>query len=325
MKTLVYTFSLCASLPVQAQNLVANGDFEEYNECPDFWNQMERATGWSRYRGSPDYYHACDVGGNMGVPANVAGHQLAASGQAYAGVLLWCDQPANNREHAGAMLSTPLQPGVPVHVSFKVSPTTEGPSQNMRWSTAGAGLRFVTEPYLQDGLAELPNNAALYMTATPLDTSLWYQVSGTYIPDSAYQFVVIGNFLSDSLIDPVILNLNGTLNCAYVYYDDICVSYDPAACGIPDVIEEQFQNWKMHAYPVPYTDVCTIDFGREVVGAVTLRLCDQQGRSVSVQVLVSSGRKLQVSFPPHMPGVYTLHATTPMGDLPPVVLVHISP
>ncbi|MBL0127483.1 MAG: hypothetical protein IPP83_08470 [Flavobacteriales bacterium] len=212
MKTASLLTALLLGLAASAQNLVQNGSFEEYTECPDFLSQVNRATGWSSYRGSLDYFNRCDTADSvgiaselLGVPLNAFGWQQPATGDAYTGGYLWTENlfGGQSREHLGAMLAEPLQRGVPVYISFKVSPTTGGVLEDMRWSMEGVGLRFTMAPYLQNGLSPLPNNAAVYMSYAPMDTSAWYQVSGISVPDSAYQYVVLGNFFADSLISSV--------------------------------------------------------------------------------------------------------------------------
>ena len=252
--TLVVVCALLLAPRCLAQNLVPNGSFEEYTECPDYWNQMNRATGWSKYRGSPDYFNSCDTGIFVSVPNNVVGQQDAATGQGYAGVYLWCEFPGDSREHLGAMLLEPLVPGVPVSVSFKVAPATNGFAENMMWSVQRAGLRFTMEPYLQNGLDPLPDTAALFMAQAPLDTSTWQQVSGIYTPDSAYQYVVLGNFFSDVYLLPELLNPNANYPCSYVYIDDVCVSQVIGDCGMSNGV------WTVHAQdgiyvsPIPFQE-----------------------------------------------------------------------
>src|SRR5258707_902616 len=58
-----------------SQNLVSNPSFEEYSVCPDLWNQTSRATGWSSFRSSTDYFNTCDGSNVVGVPENFAGYQ----------------------------------------------------------------------------------------------------------------------------------------------------------------------------------------------------------------------------------------------------------
>ncbi len=230
MKPLAMASHLLIALPaVHGQNLVYNGSFEEYTECPDQLSQMHRATGWIRYRGTPDYFNRCSpvdsgtpIDQMLGIPLNSFGWQEAATGDAYAGAYTWTGFPEDYREHFGSMLSAPLQVGIPVYLSFKVSPAEMNQMDVIRWTVEGMGMRFVMEPYLHDTVwPPMPNAAALYMAAPPMDTTAWYQVSGVYVPDSAYQYVVLGNFFSDSSITPTVLNPNGTSDVAYVYIDDV--------------------------------------------------------------------------------------------------------
>lgn len=89
---------LPASLAAQG-NLVSNGSFEEHTVCPDSWNQMNRAIGWSSYRGTPDYLNSCDTVGVASVPLNFAGNRYAADGEAYAAAIVWePGGPPNFRE-----------------------------------------------------------------------------------------------------------------------------------------------------------------------------------------------------------------------------------
>lgn len=326
MKTFALAAVIFLVLPMaRGQNLVPNGSFEEYAECPDALNQMDRAVGWSRYRGSPDYFNRCDVFPHVGVPLNWFGWQEPATGDAYAGVVLWQDFPANTREHLGTMLTEPLQPEMPVYVSFKVSPATGGSLEDMRWTVEGAGLRFTMAPYLHNGLAPLPNNAALYMGYTPMDTSAWYQISGMYIPDSAYQYVVLGNFFADTLITPVVLSPNSFFPAAYVYYDDVCVSYAAEDCDIGTGLAEPYERGRMRAYPMPFTDRCTVVFDRSHAETFDLELSDLSGRPVWRGTLPPGQRSVEVLVPNLPAAAYALRVTSPMGALRPIVLIHVSP
>ena len=71
-----------------AQNLVVNGGFETYTECPTIGSLVTNATGWMNLNGTtPDFFHAC---GNVvplylsmnGTPKNFAGNEPPHSGKA---------------------------------------------------------------------------------------------------------------------------------------------------------------------------------------------------------------------------------------------------
>ena len=92
----------------RAQNLVPNGDFEKYNNCPknlaeiDFspsFLSFPTVQGWvCPTFGTSDYYNACAAGTMAGVPLNVAGYRTAHSGSAYAGMVGFGSLPGTYRE-----------------------------------------------------------------------------------------------------------------------------------------------------------------------------------------------------------------------------------
>lgn len=291
---------------VQGQNLVPNGGLESFTICPDFWNQVDQAVGWQVVRGSPDYYNSCDASEFASVPSNVVGDQAAHEGQAYAGGYLWCDFPANSREILGIELVEPLTPNVPVFVSFRVSPTTGGPLESMRWTSSGAGARFSMEPYVQSGADPLPDQAAVHMTAPPHDTLAWYEVSGWFTPDSAYTFVALGNFFSDSFTLVEELNPGGTHPCAYVYYDRLCVSYNESGCGFPDMIGEQTRTDFRFA-PNPFTEKGWLRLEEPLAGPCRVTLFDALGRNVWDQAILAGTSDVEISGSTLLGGSYVVH------------------
>lgn len=315
--TLVTLAGACA-----AQNLVPNGSFEEYTQCPDFLNQMNRATGWSRYHKSPDYFNSCLVnglpgGGVVGVPSNVAGWQLASTGMGYAGALVWeepSESVANQREHLGATLLAPLQIGVPVFVSFKVSVAVDGSQMRPRFSASGAGLRFTTTPYLQDWPPVVPNQAALSMSTIPADTAIWYDVSGVYIPDSAYECVVLGNFFDDLNTSVVQINPSGNGDLAYVYFDDVCVSYDPNGCDFSLTTEESRIGPSVRAFYSSSTQTLTVHGDEELDVLLNLSLCDVLGRALWHGQLLPGTRHWSQVISGISEGSYHLHAHSSSGE-----------
>ena len=112
-----------------AQNAVANGDFEQYSQCPDFVSQIDRASGWSRpTEGTSDYFNAClGVPFSMSVPDNQMGDQAALSGNGYAGLYAFyennafVEQTNPYREYVTHALSEPMLPGNAYRVAFRVS------------------------------------------------------------------------------------------------------------------------------------------------------------------------------------------------------------
>ncbi len=299
---------LQGSLLSSAQNLVPNGSFEEYTECPDFWNQVDRAVGWYSAGLSPDYFNACSTTGYVGVPQSVVGFQAAWDGSAYAGGYSWCAFPPNRREFLSVELVEPLVPGEQVELSMRIAAATGGSQENMRWSIGGVGMRFSVEPYVYDQVSPLPNNAALFMESAPADTSIWYWVHGEFMPDSAYRYLTIGNMFDDAHVQPIIVNEAAAFDCSYFFVDDVCVSTEASACIVAALPELSQSKWVMRVFPNP-----AITQLRAVLlsgGGVATEVSIQNvlGERVAVAVLKPWEVEVQFALYGYPAGVYRVSA-----------------
>lgn len=313
MRTTACIPALALTLAGQAQNLVPNPSFEDFVTCPNTFNQLAYATGWLALYATSDYYNACDAGTAVSVPSNAIGYQPAASGQAYAGVVTYYElgsvpDPEHSKEFIGAQLTQVLQPGVPVYLSFKISPTGIGNliGASPRWTVEGFGMRFSTVP-AYNGMLDPPNSAALFIATPPTDTVNWIIVSGVYVPDSAYQYVMLGNFFSDSTLTPVLFNPNGDAGAAYVFIDDVCVSTDSGSCfgsvGVRSIDGPGATVW-----PNPFEDVLTIRLSTPSNGSLEIHLTDLLGRKVWHGFVQPEQGIYRCRIPPELPaGKFVLH------------------
>lgn len=75
-----------------SQELIVNGDFEDYLRCPKVFvidKNYKIFVGWSSYDdGTPDYYNTCGEG-EVKVPHLWAGKQYPHSGNGFAGIYVW--------------------------------------------------------------------------------------------------------------------------------------------------------------------------------------------------------------------------------------------
>lgn len=181
-----------------AQNLVPNGSFEDFYNCPVGFAQVYQVQRWiSPFNQSADYLHACNGLTTNGVPYSFFGYQMAADGDGYMGMCTYRSLNPVYREFIQTELDTPLVVGVPVCLSFKMAVGGFGSfgGSSPIYTCAGMGMKFFIQTPVDWENYLYPNTAALYMDYTPADTSQWYLVNGVYIPDSAYTHLVIGNFL----------------------------------------------------------------------------------------------------------------------------------
>lgn len=307
------------------QNLVPNGSFEEYTECPEFISSVY-LTGWENlHTNSADYFNACNTT-VAGVPLNQFGYQFAAEGQAYVGMATTSNSSGVYREIVGIQLMEPMLPGMPVCLSFKTAMGGFGswPGNSTAYSSKGLGLKFFMA-FPTDWEAYLyPNTAALHIDYVPVDTALWYHVSGTYIPDSAYSFVAVGNFFADSLSEETLIDSTGygTALLAYGFVDDIRVSFDLEYCDLGASIDEVPNGYRI--YPNPCTEVVWIESGALGSDFIRYQLVDLGGRQLQVGKLDSTPLK-SLHLGDLCDGTYFLRLFDGTGMVQSFQLVHLSP
>ena len=157
---------------------------------------------------------------------------------AYAALIVW-GASGNDREHIGIQLTQPLVIGQKYFLSFYTvmtesyySGTYFGmPSNNI-------GLRLSTVEYNPSSPAPIDNFAHLNSSTVITDSVNWIRISGSVIADSAYKYVILGNFFDDTNTDTMQYSCGTCLNVqSYYLFDDVCVSTDSLLCnGGIDVI-----------------------------------------------------------------------------------------
>lgn len=254
MKQLLFIFF---SFPffAGAQNLVPNPSFEQYTSCPNNFCQIHRATGWSAWGGSPDYFNTCGTW-PVSVPYNNFGNQVPDTGNGYAG--FWAYDSFNSsscgfcREYLGIQLISPLVIGQKYYVKFKVSLADKA-----RIGINKIGVLFTTKLFSMDSTTSctntntvlLPNNFAhVYTNNIITDTTNWTLISDSFVADSAYQYIAIGNHFTDTNTNYIIINSNPPCCFAYYYIDDIYVGTDSAM----NIFENQFHD-AISIYPNPFS------------------------------------------------------------------------
>ncbi|MBL7801258.1 MAG: hypothetical protein JNL95_11075 [Chitinophagales bacterium] len=237
----IITFTLLLlSYNTHAQNLVPNGDFENYYNIPEV-DELNNCVGWFNpaRRTTPDYFNrashppsyyagsSSQFAKSVGIPDNWFGYQNAHSGNGYIGIHMY-DQlylpRTQNREYATVRLLKPLEVGETYRVEYWVSLGEVG---NF-WGTPPQVLFNFNEFNNQtDHIYAYPQ---VFSTTIIRDKQQWFKISGDFIADNGYNYLTIGNFfeLSDSIFIYGPTNLGNydkfTLN---FYIDDIIVNYSP--------------------------------------------------------------------------------------------------
>ncbi len=244
---LALCYLLFVALPrCEAQNLVPNGSFELTDTCPytTGFQEGDQPLYWRTWLNSPDYFNACadtstPGGAYVSVPQNGLTYQYAQDGEAYAGFYAF-DINGQYREYLGVPLLGPLSVGETYYLSFWANIATSGLDGYVGGACNKMGLLFTmhSNAWVDFNGPAFPfrNYAHLYRAEVLTDTANWTLVSGSFVADSAYQYVVLGNFFDNAhtQIEPI-LPLNG--ENAYCLVDNVCVSPSPNGCDFTGVDE----------------------------------------------------------------------------------------
>jgi len=273
-------------LPIctSAQNLVPNGSFEEYEECPNMLSQINLVLGWDSILNSADYYNSCSE--LVSVPNNSEAFQYAFNGSGYVGLYTYNYPPEIfYREVFGTTLLQPLEIGVTYYFSFRLN---KGDKSTNQKSSNNLGIKFLTEiPLNAEDLID--NSCHWKIDSICYDTLNWNLIKGQFTADEAYEKLCVGNFFDNEHTQT---DGPGTIwdRRAYYLIDDFRISVDSA-----------------FAWPVLIAEIATLDF--EVFPTVTsgspislkgngsfkLALYDIRGRKLLGDLNVRSETRLDIS------------------------------
>lgn len=305
-------------------NLVPNYSFEYYDTCPYNQDQIQFATGWSKYSSNstptntdPEYYNSCSSDTLLGVPKSTYGFQADRRNcGAYAGLATYSTSWSNYRDHIGIQLSSPMVVGQKYFLSFY---TVMGgdlllggyyfqmPSNNI-------GLRLSTVSYDPNNPSPINNNPHLYLPTVLNDTLNWTRISTSIIADSTYQYVILGNFFNDANTDTMHWNCPECQNSAgYFLVDDVCISTDSMLCNggldalpctvqVPDFADRN----ELVVFPNPFSDVVHITCN--VSPQTEITLYDIFGNTIYSKLTNENTVTIDLSSSPT--GTYFLKITT---------------
>ncbi len=296
MKKLLFMFLLFSLAVVNAQNFVPNPSFEDTVHCPSGSNIAD-ATGWTNAGYSPDYYNACANTSFplCGVPnSSYAGYQYAYDGNAYAGFVTCAGTTTiSQREYIEIQLLQQLTIGTKYYVSGYISRADSFPCSANKFGFKFSSIQYSTlTPELPDNFAHVHSDLIIS------DRFSWTRIAGSFVADSAYPNLIIGNFYDNTHTD--------TSNCsnflAYYFVDAICVSTDSLYClTAMNIKEENRTNFSI--YPNPANDIINIDCS-SINKDYEITMYDMFGRKVLVKQKIPRQTKIDVSTIPN--GIYLM-------------------
>ena len=294
------------SLSAQAQqNLVPNPSFEDTVYCPWGTNQLDACANWLNFGNSPDYFNTCT--GFGGPPLNYNfGFQYPHSGNAMAGIAIYVKPSApsgpNYREFVGIQLSSSLIIGQKYYYSFY---TNYAGQFQVSIACNKMGLNFSTVPFGELNPPLLLNAAQLYTDSILTDSVAWVRLSGSFIADSSYLYLGIGNYFDDQHTDTINTSI-GPFH-AYYYIDDVCVSTDSIFNEVwTGVRENSSKSLDIKIFPNPSNSYVKI-LANERIKLV--RIFDSQGTEIANCSKIDR-KNFQFSVDGFKPELYLIHIKT---------------
>jgi hypothetical protein len=304
MKRCVVLLFFFSCLHGRSQNLVPNGNFEQFTTCPTNLSQLSAAAPWfSPTLASPDYFNACATTINCDVPNNFIGYQMARSGLGYGGIYVWYGVIGyqNYREYMEIELPEGLIETNCYHLEFYMSL-----ANHVKYTTDDVGAFFspvsITNFSTENVLSLSPqvSNAS----GNYADSANWIQVSGDFTATGGERFLIIGNFkdsanTSTMLVNPPVLN-----NASYFYIDDVCLTACSGSCTIQTGINEG-QGTFVSVYPNPAFSNSEITFSYpSATGQREIVINDVNGREVMRYTLPQWSSTETLKLPQVAKGVY---------------------
>jgi hypothetical protein len=226
-------------------NLVPNGDFESYTNCPYADSQFNFAWPWFiPTDGTSDYFNSCGGPGSpVSTPTNVVGVRTPLSGQAYAGAFVYGTNFGNSyREYLEVPLTSPLVAGQQYRVSFNVSR-----SPFYGYAVAEIGARLSTGPIVSNiytGVLNVVPQVVNPSTNVITSTTNWTLIQGVFTAIGGENYLTLGNFRPDPLTTTTFIGgFDGSHS--YYYVDDVAVTpicpssvtNKIVACGAPIIFD----------------------------------------------------------------------------------------
>ncbi|MES2702195.1 MAG: T9SS type A sorting domain-containing protein [Bacteroidota bacterium] len=277
MKIFVLSFLLLSTAPAWSQNIVPNPDFALHDACPTNWDQLSKCKYWfNPTHATPDYYNAChdSLPGSphiVGMPANTLGDQASVT-NAYTGIITYSSIDTEWREYIAANIPA-LIPGRSYKVSLKVSLADKS-----KFATNAPSVGFyIVPPSVPTGFAsDLSLTPQIgYDTGDITDKTNWTTLVDTFVADSAYSLLVIGNFEPDGLTHMTSFSTPFLTPYAYYYIDSVSVERI-GTVGTPNIKKQV----KATLYPNPFTDNAILDIENFSGSNSTLSIYSAQGALV---------------------------------------------
>lgn len=222
-----------------AQNLVPNGSFEEYSDCPEIWNmgsgQFEKCDHWwypsLSSVGTPDYYNVCNntIGGPneglVGVPNNFWGYQEAFHGDAYIGLGLFDYNVGNDVIQGTEYASTKLVQNLESCTMYRFSCYISLANLSSHASNNFGVLFSPDSVFIGNFSYGYDLQPQFSVVQVVSDTSTWVYLEFDFLANGGEKFMTIGGFndfyqFETEFNDSSIISMYNA-HVAYYYVDSV--------------------------------------------------------------------------------------------------------
>ncbi len=237
MKSFAIFLSILPLTLCTAQNLVPNSGFENYKVLPCALNQFriqELLEDWIQpLPTTTDYWNLQSPPNCYLVPNAEIG--LPRTGDGMAGIITAVTgysigELNESREYLEVKLLEPLKKGTIYEFEFYVmSPSKQQFPEDLMTSN-NLGVALSTNEII-DFSSDSPTNlrlpTQLNVREIIADRGTWKRINGCIYADSAYQYLIIGNFFSNANTLTNRLSFNNQVAYAYYFIDDITLTETP--------------------------------------------------------------------------------------------------
>jgi hypothetical protein len=268
-KPLSFLFLFYNILCAYSQNLVPNYDFELNSAYPNNVAQFDLLEDWfnpspppvTDQNGSPDYIHTLGTG-YANSPNSLWAYVFPQSGNGFVGFAVHNTYKLNYREYASVEFSDTMKAGRNYQL---VAHFTNG---QFNGSFGGKGISnlgflFTTYTPVQNGYQPILKNPQILIDSIVYSEN-WLRFQFEYLPDSNYNFVTIGNFQPDSLlniesfeqtqdtfvyyfVDSLFLGerITNSINGVERERTEVNISPNPAHSTIQVISEDLIDSWRI--------------------------------------------------------------------------------
>lgn len=220
---LIFIFCIYV-LSAQSQNIIPDPSVEDIPaDCPT-GGSLEHLAHWTipEGGGSVDYFNECynTWKANVGVPESSFGWESAHSGQGYIGFGTWQEGLENVNELIRVQLLEPLIPGVEYTLTcfLSLAEISAASTDELHFDFSIDNYD-IWDNYENDILDEIE---ITFSSLSSVSMDGWHQLQHTFVATNPCQFLTIGDFRADSLIDTTwIGQTNPDANFSYYFIDDI--------------------------------------------------------------------------------------------------------